>query len=465
MAAGDLSANPATLSALDDLIKVVYGESIPHLINQMSPFLAKLKKKSGFQITDKGFGRQIEWPYKIARGENVGVRGQGQYQPGYSGDTLDTLDVMEAVTATLNRAKIYSGFVVDGEWLSPKVNKKHMFNAGDQFAQHVTDTLEDIARQLLFWLFGDQTGYLGRVNGAVSSSTTITLHPYGTIDARGRLSNILLRKNMLIDVIPVAHWASSPTVSQADADEEFKVSSASDIGDRSAAPTITSTAAVTLSDGDVLIPYRSRTRTATGSATGATLYGMIGLFQLIDDGTIATNLYGNSRTTYPILKSPVNLSTSERTLTHTMLQALRSRLEDRCDQKELANHVIVSHSGVRNKYAADDATTNKRYIQEGKAIGVVSGFNDISMAFMGGDRLVPWVCDRDFPPGHLMYLNLEDLHVMWDKEPGVMNEDGQTLRKVPGLDQYEMDFAGYGNFMMERPMHSARMSGLAGSYS
>lgn len=460
MAAGDLSATTGTLSSLSELIKVKYGKVIPHLFQNQDPFLALMKKKSNFK--KKFGGRQLEFPYKVKRGENVGVRTRGDWLPGFSGATLDSLDVMSAETAVVTRARIYSGFALDGEWLDSP-NKEYLFEAGDQLAEHISDTLEDIGRELKgVYLFGDGTGYLGRVDGAVAASTTVTLHSADTVDSRGRTGNILFRPNQLLTVVPAAHWATSARASKSDSDLVFKVDAVSGgVGDVGTSPTLTTTAAISLGNGDVIVPYGSRSATATGAGSGGTLYGFNGLFNMIDDGTLDSSLYGLSRTSFPILNAPVSLASSQRQLTWRMAQSLHDKLRRRCSAEKLAKMTILSEFGVQSAFVGDDAFPLRQYVQGDKALKHLAGFHDVSMVFLGANRPIPWITDRDFPYGHLMMLDLDDVHAMWDRDIGVIDEDGLDLRNTPGKDEWHMLFGGRGNLMMEEPMHAARMSALA----
>jgi hypothetical protein len=462
MAAGDLVATTGNISSLSELIKVKYGKAIPHLFSNMSPFSALMKGKKNFSKTNGG--RQLEFPYKVKRGENAGVRTRGDYLPGFGGNALDALDTMTAETAVVNRARIYSGFALDGEWLD-KPNKEFMFNAGDRLAEHITDTLEDLNRELIgVHLMGDGTGYLGRVNGVVSASTTITLHPASTVDSRGRTGNMLFRPNQLLMVIPAAHWATSARASQADSDEVFKVAAVSAIGDVGASPTITSTAAITLADGDVIVPFGSRTSTSGGSGSGATLYNFNGLFEMIDDGTLNSSLYGLSRTTFSALKSPVDLASSSRPTTWRLAQSLYNKLLRRAPREKIAKLTMVSEFGVQAAFVNDDANPLKQYVQGDKALKHLAGFDDVSVVFLGGNKPMPWITDRDVPYGHLLMLDLDDIHAMWDRPIGVIDEDGLDLRMTQGKDEYHMLFGGRGNFMMEEPMHAARASALESAF-
>lgn len=476
MAAGDASVNPASISALSGLIKVKYGPYIPTLVYNGSPFLKRLKKMSGF--TKKFGGRQYEFPYEIARGENVKMGTLGSYLPGFSGNTYDDIDTLEELTATVDRARIYAAGSVDGQWLASP-NADFFFNAGHKLPKLMQSVSEDLAQELEWQILGVQDGAIGIISGTPTDSggiTTINLQPVSTVDPRGIGGTARFRRNMKLRRIKAAHWASSPTASQADSQlDVMKVSSLSRLYDRSSAPFIKVTGDFTagggnlnsgdaLADGDVLVRYGSRSETSGGSASGGTLLNMNGILNLVDDGTLAANLYGNSRSTYTELKSQVDLSSTKRNLTWKLLQALKTKVELILDPERKKSMVAISEPGVQDAYIPAEGEAAKRYMQEDKALKVISGFNDVALAFVGNGAPIPWIRYRDFPYGHLFLGCLDDFEALWDMEPGTFNDDGLTLRQVDGKDQFWWAMKAYGQIIKREPMYDGRMSGLAGAY-
>lgn len=461
MAAGDASLNTANHTALEELLKVKYGPAVPHLITQSNPFMKRMKKMKGFS---KSFGgRQYEFPYELKRGMNTGVRAQGAYLPGFGGVTNDDLDTISAETAVIDRARIYDGVSFDGMWLQ-KDNDQYGFKPGQRFASQMKYMMEDTQRTLLHYLFGDQTGYLGTVLSV--STVTVNLYPVTTVDVRGVAGTQRILPNMKLWLIPSAHWSTSPTASKADSDQIIKVSSVSDLHDTTATPSFVATVDVSgfLSAGDVLVPAYSRSGASSGAGSGGTLFGFQGFFNWIDDATLTSDLYGLSRSSFPILNAKTDLSTTSRKLTWKMMQSLVSNLDRRVGNAETKNHIFLSEMGVRDAYVPDEAAPLKRYNQEDKALKVVSGFDDVCFAFLGQGRAVPWVTDRDFPYGHAMYLDLNDTYAMWEKQPGIMNEDGLDMRQSTGKDEWYVMLSGYGQFMMKEPYKCARLSGLEGAF-
>lgn len=465
----DLSANTANHTTMSELIKVHYHDAIPHLVKNQSEFLSHVRDASPGEFDIDAGGRQIEFPYPTKRGANVGVRGIDDFEPGFSGATNDTVDVTEAETAVVNLARIYSTTPFDGRWLA-KPNKKHMFDGQYQFSKHLKEASEDMSRELQLYLLSDSTGIAGIVNGTPvegGGNTTVTLQSAQTYSAHGRLGTQAFEPNKLYRVIRAADWAVSQTASQADSTPViFKVVSTSDIHDHGTTPQVTFLGtSLTIADGDILVPYKSRSETAGGSSSGATLNGFEGLLNFIDDGTHNDSLYGLSRSSFPVLKSQTNLSTTLRPLTHQMVQVMLTKAYIKCGTKEKKKFMLCSHPTVRDQYVPAEGEQAKRYQQAGKkALDLVSGFSDVEMVFLGNQGMVPWVCDRDFGYGHAFIMRHDDMRALWDKRPGIADNDGLSLRKVNGKDQWYVSMSAYGQFIKKESMYDGRLDALQGAF-
>lgn len=457
--------NTANRSSLSEFIKVHYAKPILDVWTNSDPFVKLIKKKANYKSTERAGGRVLEFPYQLKGIENVGLRARGETLPGFSGTSNDDLDTYDGQTASIDRVRMYNGFAFDGEWMTSS-NKAHLFEKSTQFANSMKDAIEAMARDCVIQLLGDRTGVLG-VATAVST-TTVTMTAANDINVRGRNGNVCFRPNQKVEWIQAAHFASSALVSQADSTLGIsKVDTVSSIADVGSAPTVVFTenqATAGVQVGDVAILSGSRTKTAGGSATGATLNTMNGIFNLVDDGTLSSALYGITRASYGALNSPTNLSTVGRTPTWTLFQSIASKLERRGGANHLKGLAILSEFSVRDGFVAQDGQPLKRYVQEGKALTHLAGFEDVMMAFLGAGRPMPWVCSRDYPYGHAHIINLDDVYGMWDKEPSVLDHDGVTVRNRDGYDEFYVMFAAYGNIMMERPFLNGRISGLQGTF-
>lgn len=460
-----LSATTANRSQMSEFIKVNYSEAITDIFHNSSAFMKTMKSKKNFTSTEKAGGRVLEFPYELKGPENTGMRTRGDALPGFSGVSGDTLDTYDGQTASVDRARIYNAIPFDGEWLTSS-NKKFLFDKAHQFSKHMKDAVQSMTRDAVIQLFGDGTGILGTV--ASVSTTTATLKPASTIDVRGRNGNVVFRPNQKVEFIQAAHWASSARASKIDSALGIqKVASVSKIGDVGASPTVTfenNIASAGVDVGDVIVINGSRSKASGGAASGGTLYTFQGMQGMVDDGTLTSDLYGITRASYGALNAPTSLSSVARIPTWQLFQGLVTQLERRAMAEELKNLVILSEMSVRNNFVSNDATGLKRYVQEGKALTHLAGFDDVQMVFLGANRPMPWICDRDYPYGHAHIINLDDIYGMWDKEPGVLDHDDKTLRNYEGYDTWYVAFAGYGNFVMEKPFNSARISGLQGLF-
>lgn len=461
------------LSTLSQIFKVHYEEAVNHTIAQTAYLWERMKRRGGFKKT--GGGRQIEWPYEIARGSNTQPGYEGGFLPGSSGNTGDQLDAIEAVTAVVNEKRIYSGVRMDG-FFKADSHKKYLFKEGHNYSKLMQYLAEDFGWNLQRMFLGDETGLLGIQSGANSlsgSDTLTTLKAANTADARGRLGNAAFRVNQKVLPIAAADWAADPRDRQADligGNTFLRVKAISQEYDVGASPTITlegdHTSDPSLTDGTAFVLANSRTSQNGAGGTSASLYELQGILNFIDDGTLGANLYGLSRTTYPSLKSRVDLSDSAlRTLTPKLLQGLVDDIDRKVgDMHKVKGYELLSEQSVRTEFAANLGEDAKRYIQEAKGIKAVGGQSDVTMAFLGNDGMVPWRTCRDVPYGHVFYFDPGDIEAFISKDVGPMDDDGLVLRQVSGKDEWVAYYKFYGELVMQEPWKAGRLSGVQGYF-
>lgn len=461
------------LSQLSQIFKVHYAEAVEHTIAQTAMFWKMVKKKKGVKMA--GGGRQIEFPYEVARGSNTASGYEGGWLPGSSGNTGDQLDAIEAVTAVVNEKRIYDGVKLDGFFKNAS-HDPYLFKKGHNYSKLMQYMSEDFGWTIQRMMMGDETGILGIQSGAESlsgSDTLVTLKAANNADARGALGNARFRQNMKILPITAAEWASDPRDAMADligGNQFLRVKSLSAPYDVGSTPQITLegnlTADPALADGTVFVAANSRASVDGGAGGGTTLYELQGLLNWIDDGTLGANLFGLSRTTYPSLKSHVDLSDSAlRTLTPKLLQGLVDRIDRFCgDEHKVKNHVLFSEQSIRTEFAANLGEDAKRYIQEAKGITAVGGQKDVTMAFLGNDGMVPWVCSRDCHYGQVFYFDPSSINAIISKDVGPMDDDGLVLRQVNGKDEWVAYYKFYGELIMKEPYKAGRLSGVQGYF-
>ncbi len=472
--------NSANHGALNHALKYKYGPALPNLVRKGSAFLDMMEESNDFEQTFGG--RALLWVGDVSRGDNFGYRDEEGYFPGFSGKDNDDIDRPDVLEFTLPRAYMFGTAAFSSQWMN-KVHTEFQQKKGYGFAQHLKYMQEDFKRHTQYALLGDGNGILGVVSsvGSFDSAnnwTPVTMLPASTINARGILGTQRLIKNSKISVIRAADVASlntaymDTTLATSAGGGIIKVADVSQLHDVSATPIVyirgDVTGAGAVAPGDYFIEADSRTGNAGGGSSASVVRRVPnGLFADIDDGTRSGTLYGQSRTTYPILKSKVNYSNTSRPLTHDMVQVLVDQLaryngDDMADEEQ---YFLLSERGVRTKYVAAEGEAAKRYAQEDKAKKLLSGFKDVGLAFLGNDAIVPWVVSRDCPYGHALFMRKKDLRVMWDQKPHLVDQDGLTLRQIPGRPRWYIAMEAYGNFRKEEPWMDCALSGLESKFS
>lgn len=478
-----MTINPASLSALQIGLKYNYAPFVKDLLKPDFPFYAMCQERSDFE-TSFG-GRSMIWALVTDRSHNVGARDEAGFEPGFSGADNDDIDTITPVEASLDRAYAYANGAFTTQQMA-KVHKTYEQFKGWGFGKHLKMIQDDLGMFFERMLLGDKTGLLGIVASVTltSGNTVLGLQPASTISTRGISGTQRLAKNMKVSIVRSADWATSPRLAKIDSNINakgtavHKVLATSGVHDVGASPTVTITGDLTAAGGsgavavgDVIVEGKSRAEGTTGgqSATSA-LKCFDGVFGMVDDGTLDANLFGLSRTTYTQLNSQVNLSTVGRAPNWQMFQVLMDKLDRRRgnssgarDQSE--EYIIFCEKSVKTNFVAAPGESLKQYVQDKKARGIVAGFNDVSMAFIGNDRLTPFVGYSTMPYGHALVMRPSTLAVMWDVKPGPIDDDGQTLRKVVGKPVFTYEMQAYGNFRMEEPWLDGRISGLTGLFS
>jgi len=482
-----MTVNPMSLSALDKGFKYHYSNEVKELIRKESALLDMLEEDRSFRKPLGG--RSLIWPAVLDRSMNFGVRDESGFLPGLDTTTAGTNDDIDRVSTdefSLPRSYAYADVAFTEQQMAD-AHKDFEFFKGWGFARHVKEMQDNMKMQLELMLLGDRTGLLGVIQSAsFSTDTTITLQPASTIGVRGVYGNARLYKNMKISFIRATHMSNLRTAqinsnvgSGGVGVSVFKVGAVSNIHDVGATPTITilgvdltSGAGNALGSGDGIVMGNSRA-TASGGGNAAsealaTLKCFDGLFSFIDDTTLTSTLYGLSKTTYPQLQSQTDLSSTGRQLTWQRLQVMFDKLYRRrgSDDSDIEDeYMLLTERGVRSNYAGAEGEAGKRYVQEDKAKKLVGGFKDVTMAFLGNDTLLPWVCTNWMWYGHALLMRKKDLKVMWDIPPSVMSADGLQLRQVAGKPVYYMALQAVGNFKKDEPWLDGRLSGLTSAFT
>lgn len=478
-----MAINANSFGALGAALKLNYLPYSNKLVQADYAFYGMCKEKTNF--TKKGGGQNLVWELVTDRAMNAQAGSEDGFLPGFSASTNDDIRRVSTIEASLPRGYLYADAAFTSHQMAD-VHKSFENFRGWGFAEHIKGAQDDFGMMAERHLLNDKTGILGIVSSvATPGNTVLTMQPASTIGLRGIFGTQRVYVNQRVAIIKAADWATNPRTARihsniGNSGTAFQlVVATSGIHDVGAAPTITlsgdlTTAGTAVAAGDIIVEANSRAVNATGgnaaSEALAALTCFDGLFSFIDDGTLTSTLYNQSRTTYPTLNSQVNLSASVRPASWTLFQVLFDKLKrrrgnlsrEKLDQGEYA---IFAEQSVRTAYVAQPGEAQKEYNQEGRALKLVQGFSDVSIVMMGNDRPVPFVSYNTIPYGHALVMRPAALHVMWDIPPGVLDENGLTLHKQNGKSVWTWEYQAVGNFMQEDPWFDGRISGLQGQFS
>lgn len=474
--------NANTLTNLSVALEHHYDPVVDPLIRKDSAVYDMFQEDNSF---NKSFGgRDLIWALITDRPFNTGARSETGFFPGFSGATNDDIDRITPVEASLGRAYLYADTAFSEQQMADAHKEFEQYNQwGFQF--HLKQMQDDFSMQFERQALGDKTGILGTVVSValVGGNTVVTLQSVSATTKRGKQGTQLLYKNMKVSICRAANIATNARTAIIDTNINAcgtaiqKIVATSNIHDIGAAPTITlkgdltgAGGSGTLAAGDVIIENLSRPSASGGgnSADDSGLLLMDGLFSFIDDGDLTSTLFGITRSTNTTLNAQTDLSTTPRTITSQRIQIMMDRLNRRRGSVDTSiedEYMFITERGVRSSFAFADGDAAKRYIQEDKAKKFVSGFKDVTMAFLGNDTLLPWVAYNTFPYGQGLLMRKKGMKAMWDIKPGLVKADGLTLRQIAGTPTYAVALQAVGNLKKDEPWLDARFSGLSGSFN
>lgn len=474
-----MAVTPNSFSALNSALKDNYLPFEQVLIYTEAAWWKMFKSTSAFKL--EGGGKNMTFPLAFKRPHNYGARTETGLMPGFSSRTNDDLTIVTTDNAVVGRKHVYNSYA-DTLRLMSQPDAYNQFSGWDM-GFHLKQMQEDFDTYMDRQALGDGTAILGVVSGTPTTdltNTTIVLQPASTISDHGVHGTQRLQANQKVSFIKAADWASGRRTARIHSNlgglgnTEFVLSSATGPNDVGASPTIIIggdliTSGTPLQNGDIVVHAASRTTSTTGGNNASTeLLEMDGLFSYIDDATLTSTCFGLSRTTYPTLNAQVDLSTSARPLSWLMGQIMGDKLNRRMGDKGISesDYFLLTERSVRTGYVGAEGEAAKRYAQQDKAMKLMPGWGDVQMVFLGNDRPVPWICVNNMPYGHAVFGRKSQLKAFWDRKPGIINEDGLTIRQsAAGSPVFTSNMAGYGQLLVTEPWTAGRMSGLQGAFS
>lgn len=386
------------LANFNEALKIDYLPAIREQLNHATVLLDKVQRNS-----EDVSGKQWQLTVHHRRNSGVGARADG--------GTLPTAGHQEYKNPYGQVKYNYGRIEVTGPTI--KASRDNEGAIVRALNSEIKGVVRDLKKDINFQLFGAGTGVRALVNGDPGTGTTLTVDGPGTM---------YLSEGMLIDIL-------DPSTGLARAN-----STGIEIDLVTSDTTVTMSAALdaAVEDNDWVV--------RSGARAGATVYEMMGLKGIVDDGTYLDTLHNLSRTTYPWWKCTTFTNDdnggSLRSVTRALMQEAVSAVEKNGGNVGL----IVTTYELRDSYIAE-IIADKRHVNTMKLDGGWTGveFNGLAV-----------VADPDCTPNTMYFLDLDHLFIMQMADFDWMDEDGSILTKVSGKDSYEAILFHYAEFATDR---------------
>lgn len=404
MAAGIYSDLLTAAAAL----KVAYStKTILPMLNEERPFTKKLKSSlpSGGRISEGVF----KFNANLHRPQNVGQTLDNGSLP----VPRDRTEVQLQLTPTL----FVGGFQI-GEMTKAAANSnKSAFNGGE-LRRRTEESLAELGWFIESTYTGTHgTGRRGRVEADGGASQLVLALPEGVT---------LLRENMMITERTTD---GGPTITDS-------------IDFRYITNIVQSTRTITYSGADQTPAVGDHIHIVTEQSLGSLAgYFANGLRGLVDDGTYLDSIHGQSRTTYPKLKSYVNENGGTlRDLTERLL--IRSCHEIRARSGQAPTDIWTS-PGQIEKYL-DFVRPDRQYTVSSKTSpqSKVTGYSEDELVHVTPNGPLRINMSFSIIPRELYLLNWNTFFHYVAKDMGWWDE-GNMLKPTPGTNTYKASYLAF----------------------
>lgn len=399
------------LSNFDAVLKDYYVQKIPEHVNLKIALKDHFKSKNGSSLSADG--RKVLYPVHVGRNHGNGAIGEN--------GTLPTAGNQEYVDINIPFKYNYGRIEITAQSIKQSATSKGAFEkcVDSEIRREALDVGREINRQL--WLAGK--GILGLVNGAVSSSTSITVKNPGGVVGTVNTTRYLSPRM-------VVAFTNGSTIT-----EVRTIVSKTATG-------IVVDSAVTLTDGLFICKASDPSVTSLNSISyNNEVMGMLGM---IDDGTYLSTYFGISRSSYPSFKAYA-LSLSSNLALSDIQKAY-----DAADQR--GNGIIKTmwgHHSARRTYL-DLLNTFRRY-NDANAKSPDGGFKGAALEAEITYAEKPFKVDRDCPYGMIFGVDDSQMFRYYVTEPEWADEDGRILLRVSNRDAYEARFRLFDNYVCDAP--------------
>ncbi len=391
-------------STLDGLLKRFYTKEAIVDQQQFDPdFIETLQKAPE---TPGGSTAAVFFGVRLQRRQDGGAQNQGeQFKANESG--------VPAQSSVVSKINIWPIELTNFLIAAGKGNDKAFMSALDsEMSDARVAGLKDGNRQA----FGDGTGQLALVNGAVANSVTVTVDTPGVQ---------YFFPGMRVDF----YNSTTPEVTNA------LISSISETNS-----TITLSAAVTLTDNDIIVKAGIKTSAPSDGKE------MMGLAGISDNNSLFTTFQGLSRATYDIWNGTV-VDAGGASFTTDLAQRTSDKVERRSGKTV---DVFWSHRNQRRSYL--NLTVPKKRFMSDK---MDDGFQVLE--WNGFKWAVSHDCQRDS-----VYMFPKSAVEVFSMMPFDLDQsDGKILKHIPRTDTVEAYYKRYENIGSRHPAAVGRLKNLA----
>lgn len=387
----------STINALlkDDFI----SQQIQDIVNKSTFMLSQIKQEKTTH------GKQFIFPVQTGVSQGVGARGENVVlpDPGFG----------EYEQALGNVKYLYSTMYITGQSISATQDNRAAF--ADALKTALKDARDGLTLDLQRQVWGDGSGVLGVVDGAVAGSATVAVtDPYGLTYVEADLDDSekvrTFRRKMNVFFATSGVFATIIAVNQNG--------------------TITLNQTVTLADGELI--YR-------GDGTGRTsvnneITGITGLLK-------ATGSYlGLDRTGRPEWQANI-IQLGTGTGAALTEESMRIAMDTAEINGTAGPDLIVTNHKTRRRYESL-LQSQRRFTTPMKLDG---GYT--ALEFDG----LPLMVDKDAPPQRMFFLRMSDISWMIMEDIKWMDRDGNVLKAVEDKDAYKAVMYTYRDLITRKP--------------
>lgn len=387
------------LSNFNEALKIDYLPAIREQLNHATILMDKVQRNS-----EDVSGKQWQLTVHHRRNSGVGARADG--------GTLPTAGEQRYKNPYGSVKYNYGRIEVTGPTIRASRNDEGAIVRA--LNSEIKGVTRDLKKDINFQLFSAGDAVRCLVNGDPGTGLDVTVDGPGTK---------YLSEGMLIDVLDPSNGtprasATGLTIASIDSPTQFTLSAA---------------APAAIADNDWIVR-------ADSTDDAGTIYEMMGLKGIVDDGTYTDSLHNLSSTTYPWWKATTYTNDDNGGTLRSVTRALMQEAVSAVEKSGGMVGLIVTTYEVRDSYIAE-IIADKRHVNTMKLDG---GWTAVE--FNG----IPIVADPDCTENTMYFLDLDHLFVMEMSDFDWMDEDGSVLKAVSGKDAYEAVLFYYADLATDR---------------